>query len=303
MALNSSSYSNRNYSNDSRFFPNIARRLFFYFLISATLLPLPAKGWSDPGIAAITIPSADVTLSFIQPGLIAKVHIKEGDTVKANQVLIQQDDAAEQVQLSLLKKQSEDTTQIETQKASLAQKRVYLEKLQWAAERGSATELEIEEAELSVRIAELSLRGATLEHEQNRRKYREEKIRVDNMSLKSPITGLVEKVEVEVGESINGLADVIRVVRTDPLWIDVHMPLETGRDLKIDQTAQVIFPGSEQIASEGKIIFISTVADAASSTLKARIEVPNKSNRPAGEHVSVAFSAPGEEVASTKWEK
>jgi len=300
MSLNSSSYSNRNYSNDSRYFPNIARRLFFYFLISATLLILPAKGSSDTGIAAITIPSADVTLSFIQPGLIAKVHIKEGDRVKANQVLIQQDDAAEQVQLSLLKKQSEDTTQIETQKASLAQKRVYFEKLQWASERGSATELEIEEAELSVKIAELSLRGATLEHEQNRRKYREEKIRVDNMSLKSPITGLVEKVEVEVGESINGLADVIRVVRTDPLWIDVHMPLDTGRDLKIDQTAQVIFPGSEQITSEGKIIFISTVADAASSTLKARIEVPNKSNRPAGEHVSVAFSPPGEKVASTK---
>ena len=270
----------------------MTKRSLCYFLITAALLIVTADAWPDDGIEAITIPSADVTLSFIQPGRIAKVHVREGDLVKANQVLIRQDDAAEQALLSLIREQSKDTTQIEAQKAGLTQKRVYLEKLKWAAERGSATELEVEEAELGVKIAGFSLKTAELEHELNKRKYKEAKIRVDNMSLKSPIAGRVEKIEVEVGESINGLADAVWVVRIDPLWIDVHVPLEQGRTLKLAQTANIIFPGSERKTSKGKIIFISTVADAASSTLRARIEVSNKSNRPVGEHVNVLFSTP-----------
>ena len=266
--------------------------VFYGFVVGVIVLVLAPQAWSEDGIAAITMPTDDVTLSFIQPGRIAAVHVKEGQVVEAGQVLIQQDDTAEQAQLLLLKAQSDDTTQIKAQDAGLAQKRVYLERLSWAAGRGSATELELEDAKLAVKIAEFSLKEAHFEHEQNQRKYREAKIRVDNMSLKSPIAGRVEAIEVEVGESINGLEKAVRVVKTDPLLIDVYLPLEQGRTLKRDQTATVIFPGIESDVVEGKIIFISTVADAASGTLKARIEVPNESARPAGEHVTVEFSAP-----------
>jgi len=274
---------------------NASRRLFSFLVISYVILILAvqAHAGSDAGIAAITIPSADRTLSFIQPGRIAKVFVKEGDQVKAEQLLIQQDDAAEQAQLLQVKAESEDTTQIEAAQASLDQKRVYLKKLEWAAGRGSATELEVEHAKLEVKIAELSLKVAQFEHEQNKRKYKVAQIRVDNMSLKSPINGRVEKVEVEVGESINGLADVVRLVNTDRLWIDVPVPLAKGRTLRLGQTAKVKFPDAEQRPVEGKIIYVSTVADAASATLRTKIEVPNKLNRPAGEHVRVVFSTLG----------
>lgn len=274
---------------------NTPRRLFSFLVISFVILILavPAPAGSDAGIAAITNPSADVTLSFVQPGRIAKVLVKEGENVKAEQLLIQQDDAAEQAQLLQIKAESEDTTQIEAAQASLDQRRVDLKKLEWAAGRGSATELEVEHARLDVKIAELTLKVAQFEHEQNKRKYKVAQIRVDNMSLKSPIDGRVEKVEVEVGESVNGLADVIRLVNTDQLWIDVPVPLAKGRTLRLRQTAKVKFPDAEHTPVEGKIIYISTVADAASATLRARIEVPNKLNRPAGEHIRVVFSTLG----------
>jgi len=253
---------------------------------------------TDEGIMAVTIPSADVTLSFIQPGRIAMVHVREGDLVKENQVLVRQDSAAEKEQLSMIREESRDTTQIEAKQASLAQKREYLKSLEWAADRGAATEAEIEDAKLEVRIAEFSLKTAEFNREQSKRKYNEAKIRFDNMSLRSPIAGKVNKVEVEVGESINSLTNAVRVVRTDPLWIDVHVPLETYSMLGLDQAAHVVFPDNEQEALAGRIIFISTVADAASSTLKVRIEVPNKSNRPAGQQVSVLFSKPHQEITS-----
>jgi len=267
----------------------LERLLCYLSLNIVLLLVAPASAWSDEGISAITIPSADVTLSFVQPGRLTNINVKEGDLVQPGQVLIQQDDTAEQTQLAMLKEQSEDMTEIEGRKALLEQKRVYLDRLEWAAGRGSATEMEVKDAKLEVQIAEFSLKKAEFEHEQSNRKYDEAKIRIDNMSLKSPIEGRVEKVEVEVGESIDGLAKAVRIVRTNPLWIDVHMPLEKRRSLKLGQTAKVIFPGNGQAAMKAKVIFIAAVADAASSTLRARIEVSNKSNRPAGELVKVLF--------------
>ena len=50
-------------------------------VIATTVVPVCAN--SGAGIAAITNPSADRALSFVQPGRIAEVHFKEGDAVKA----------------------------------------------------------------------------------------------------------------------------------------------------------------------------------------------------------------------------
>jgi RND family efflux transporter MFP subunit len=251
-------------------------------------------------IRAITRPSADITASFVQPGRITAVHVKEGDAVKADQLLIQQDDAADQVQLAQLKAQSEDTTQIRASEASLAQKKVDLQKIEKANASNAATALEVEHAKLDVTIAQLSLELAQFEHAQAGRKYQELKVRILNMQLKSPIEGSVEKIDVEVGESVNSTtAEVIRVVQIDPLWIDAPVPLTQALALKVGATAQVSFgpadsagktaPAAASVVLAGRVIFVAAVADAASDTLRVRVEVPNKAKRPAGEHVLVSF--------------
>jgi len=257
--------------------------------IIVLILTVSAPCFSAMGIEAITNPSADITLSFVQPGRIAKILPKEGYSVKANQPIVQQDDAVAQARLEQTKALSENTTQIQGSQASLDQKKIDYDKIKWAADRGAATYLEVAHAKLEVTIAEMSLKIAIFEHEQNTRKYKEEKISVENMTLKSPVSGLIEKIEVEEGESVNGLEDVVRVVRIDPLWIDVHVPLGNAKNLKVLQGIDVIFPGGKT-TTKGKVIFVSAVADAASSTLRTRIEVPNKNNRSAGEHVRVVFS-------------
>jgi RND family efflux transporter MFP subunit len=245
------------------------------------------------GIRAVTKPSADVTQSFVQPGRVAAVHFKEGDAVKAGQALVQQDDAAEQVLLAQLKAQSEDRTQIRASEASLAQKKVDLQKLEKAAASNAATALEVEHARLDVTIAQLSLELAQFEHEQAGRKYQEQKVRVENMLLKSSIDGYIEKIDVEVGESVNTSTnvEVIRVVQVDPLWIDAPVPLAQAVGLKVGMTARVELAesGKKGLIGEGRIIFVGAVADAASGTLRVKIEVPNKARRPAGEHVVVSF--------------
>lgn len=259
------------------------------FLVIGFLAPPVLLAGSDAGIAAITAPSADVTLSFVQPGRIANVRVREGEAVTVGQALIEQDDAVDRVRLAQLEASSQDTTQIQAAEASLAQKKVDLKKLEAAAAKNAATELEVEYAKLNVTIAGLSLQLAVFEHEQARRKYEEAKLQIDNMSLKSPIGGSVEKIDVETGESVNALTGVVRVVQIDPLWIDVPVPLVQARSLKYGAVSRVEFPDPHKATVEGIVIYMGAVADAASGTLRVRIQVPNKTRRPAGEHVKVIF--------------
>jgi RND family efflux transporter MFP subunit len=220
-----------------------------YKIVYVYLLIMSAVSQAGDDIPAITVPSADITLSFVQAGQLDKIFVKEGDKVETDQLVMEQYCAAEE--------------------ALLAQKRVDLKRFEWARQRGAATDLELEHAKLEVKIAQ---------------------IRVDNMKLKSPIKGAVEKIDIEVGESVKALDGVIRIVRTDPLWIDVPVPLVKAYTIKVGDTVTVMFPGPDKISVSGKVIVVTTAADAASSTLRVRIEVPNQIGRPSGEHVLVNFN-------------
>jgi len=262
-------------------------------LLSLAIVLVPQSSWAGAagGIRAVTRPSADISLSFVQPGRLVLLPFKEGDTVKAEDVLARQDDAAEQILLAQLKAQAEDMTQIHAAEASLAQKKVDLAKLEKAAANNAATSLEVEHAKLDVTIAKLSLQLAEFEHNQAARKYEEQEVRVKNMQLTSPIDGRIEEIDIEVGESVNALTEVIRVVRTDPLWVDAPVPLAEATGLTSGMVAHLQIANAEKNAGsmEGRVIFVGAVADAASGTLRVRIEVPNGSGRPAGEHVLISF--------------
>ncbi|MCF7973665.1 MAG: efflux RND transporter periplasmic adaptor subunit [Phycisphaerae bacterium] len=247
---------------------------------------------SPQGIRAVTRPSADVQLSFVQPGRVASIMHKDGAKIQAGEVLVQLDDTVEQVLLAQIEAASRDTTQIQASQASLDQKKVDLSKMETAAIHRAVTQLEVEHARLDVTIAELALQMAVFEHEQAVRKFEETQKRINMMRLLSPISGIVEQIQIEAGESVNALDDVMRIVQIDPLWIDVSVPLPTARSLGKGQAVQVVFPLPNAETTEGRVTYVSSVADAGSGTLIVRIEVPNKSARPAGEHVRVIYSLP-----------
>ena len=259
----------------------------------------PSLVFAD-GTEAVTKPSQDVTLSFLGPGRIGQVLVKAGDAVSADDPLVKQDDAAEQLKLEQLQAQANDTTNIQAAQADLAQKEVDLDKLEKGKGKGVVTPWELDHARLDVKIAELRLALARFEHKQDQRKFDEARIHVERMKMTSPIAGKVEEIFVEPGESVNALDEVIRVVRINPLWIDVAVRLEDTLPLENGQRARVEFDGSKAAVVDGRIIHIAAVADAASNTLTVRVEVPNETHRPAGEHVKVSFGPVGSSTVSPK---
>jgi RND family efflux transporter MFP subunit len=259
------------------------------FVVAPLAAEVPGEAPRPGAVEGVTKPSEDVTLSFSRPGRVAKILVKEGQLVEAGQVLLQQDDAAEQVQLRQLKLQADSDVRVRAAQAQLDQKKVDCQKMEEAGKKGAAAVMEVEHAKLDVTIADLSLELARFEHDQDRLKYEEAKAQVDRMRIESPIAGRVEKLSIQEGESKDAQQPVIRVVKIDPLWIDVPVPLKRARGLAVGEAAAVAFPDERSADAEGRIVHVPAVADAASGTLLVRVEAKNPSLRKAGEHVMVSF--------------
>ena len=273
----------------------ITRSIFVSCVIcTATTLVLATPEEAD-SIEWITRPSKDPTLSFVRSGRIAEVLVKKGDVVQAGQLLVRQDDAAEQVKLKQLKAKAEDTNRIDAAKADWDQKKLDKKKVDELFERGATMQWEVDQAKLQVTIAEIRWKIAQFDQQQAIFDHQQVEIDIERMKLSSPITGKVEKLLVQQGESVQGLEDVVQMVKIDPLWIDVPAPLTriTEQNIKVGQSADVKFAASSGEVRHGTIIHIAAVADAASGTLTVRVEVPNPdgpTSRPAGEHVRVHFT-------------
>lgn len=265
-------------------------------IIVAAAILLGELGASAQTIEPITMPSQDVILSFVMPGRIDSIPVKQGDRVKTGDLLIKLDDAAEQASAEQLKRQAEDTIKIRYAEAQFDLKKVMLEKMEAAQQKSVATEIEVAQARLEAKSADLSLELARFEKTQAELKYKEVTATLKRMSLLSPFDGLVERINAQPGESADRDVKIMRVVKIDPLYIDAPVSRQQSSRLRLEQAVKVGFH-NDSAQQTGKIIFIASVADVGSDTVTVRVELPNPSLRRAGERVSIDFGPEG--VATT----
>jgi RND family efflux transporter MFP subunit len=260
-----------------------------WIVVTSALLSAASPALADKGIEAITKPSQDVILSFDRAGRIVEMPVKEGDTVKAGQLVARQDDSEEQAALSYAKITAEDMTTIKAEEAVLEQKRVDYANLD-KSHAGSTYEKD--QARLEVTVEEAKVTLQKFQQTQNQYKYEQSKAATDKTKLFSPIDGVVQETKLQVGESVDVQnMKVVRVVKLNPLWIDVAVPFAQAEQLKIQDPAQVTLSNKETRSAH--VILVAAVADSASDTLLVRVEVANPEQRKAGERVDVTFPQAG----------
>lgn len=255
---------------------------------------LGADSSSSGGIEAITKPSQDVTLSFVRPGRVVEILVKEGDHVEKGQLLARQDDSEELAALALYKSKAEDMTQVDAQKIIEQQSKTDAENLK---KTGASSQYEVQHAVLQQKVDAAKIQIAEKQHEQDVDQYQQNQAIVEKTKLYAPFSGTVEELLIHQGESVDTQnMKVMRLVKTDPMWMDVAVPYAEGERLKEGDPAEVKLSNNQTLS--GKVIHVASVADSASDTLRVRVEVPNPEHRKLGERVSVSFSAPKVAAAS-----
>ena len=98
-------------------------------------------------------------------------------------------------------------------------------------------------------------------------------------ALNSPIDGTVVERNATIGATVGPDANVFKIIDTSRVWVDANVfekdlsRVRVGQGVKLSVTA---FPGT---TFSGRVIFINTVVDPDSRTVKVRTEVPNPDGR------------------------
>lgn len=258
----------------------------------------PATITTFAGHKAVTHPNQDAVMGFSVPTSVREILVRGGREVKKDDLLIRGDDA-EQVAIHKMQLiRLESPLSVDRARAAMDQAKIEYERLKDAQAKNASGTQEVERARVGWEIATIDHQIAINAFEQEKVQLQRFQAMVDRYRLVAPFDGVVDAVNVNLGQAISENEKAIRVVDVDPLWIDVPSPTDdpTTLALKVGDRAWVLC----DVAGQGKlaqatVIEAAPTVDPTSRTRRIRVELPNPPGPGRflpGEPVWVRFRAP-----------
>jgi multidrug efflux pump subunit AcrA (membrane-fusion protein) len=244
-------------------------------------------------VSVITQPSETHKLSFPQAGIVREKLAKDGDHVKAGDVLLRQDTDLDVKELERLKVEADSTSRIEAAEADKKVKQIEYDRKSKAPDSYAASE--IEEAEAKLIEAEKSIKVAQEDHQQAVIKHDQQAVKIKKMELGSPVDGVVQNIVVDTGEMADPQSrdGAVVVVKNDPLWVEVRgLTTLQVSTLRIHDKLQVRYKNDGPAAKwlEAEVIYKAPVADAGADRQLVRLSLPNADGRDSGQRMELKYT-------------
>lgn len=193
-----------------------------------------------------------VELSFEVTGRLEAVLVAPGSRVAAGDVIAQLD--AETARLA-----------VERARLVLADAQRTSDRLEQLSASGATTELQRQEAELTLRTAELALQSAERD--------------LANHRLLAPISGYVGLVEAQVGDLVSSSTSITRIEDRSSLIVEFRVPERLAAMVAVGNAVQATAVSSPGDVIEGRIVAVDNRIDEASRTLRVQATIGNADDR------------------------
>jgi efflux transporter, RND family, MFP subunit len=192
----------------------------------------------------------DLNVSSEVGGQIVKIFVKEGDYVRAGQILANT-------------KADKTNVQLENAKAVLETAKTDLKRFESAFQTGGVTAQQLEQARLQLKNAQANYNSASIVS--------------GDTSVRSKINGIVSSKNIEEGTLVGAGQSLFNIVNIDNLKLKLTVDENQISQLKLGEIVK-IKPSAFSETIEGKVIFIAPKSDGA---LKFPVEilVPNKDKK------------------------
>lgn len=241
----------------------------------ALAVAVPAHAESTA--AGVTEPFQDVVLSATVAGTVEKRLVKEGDTIKTGQTLVEMKKRQEELEVDRRKLIMLSKAELEAAKVRVSTLKTDLDstrKLFESTKSVSKDDLAKKDLEYQLAVAEVDKLQMTEEREVIEYNMAVE-LRNDRV-ITSPLTGYVVELFRQVGEDCKAQEPLVRVVDTKQFYFVANVESKSGYGLKVGQQVQVeVEAGTSTLKVPGKISFVSPVVDAASGLIKVKVLCDN----------------------------
>jgi len=234
-------------------------------------------------------PKQIVELGSPTPGILESVNADRGDIIRKGQVLASLQSGVEKATMDLARARAELEATIRSRRAELEFAIRNQERRRELFEKKALPFQDWDEVETKRILAELALNEAMENKRMAELEFRRTQEVYSRMTIKSPITGVVVERHLFPGEYVED-KPIMKLAQTDPLHVEVVMPVEKWGLVKEGMEAEVRPESPLGGIFKGKVTVVDRVFDAASGTFGVRLELPNPHNRlPPGLKCKVIF--------------
>lgn len=209
-------------------------------------------------------PNQDVRVSALVPGRIAELTVAEGDAVKAGQILAKLDDRTYRDQLQ----QAEAALQ--QAKANLDNVKLSHARNEDLFQRGIVARKDLEDSRTQESVAAAALQQAQAALELAR-------LQVARSEIVSPLSGVVAKRFVSVGEQVDGTAaqPIVEVANLRQIEFLGNAPAMYLAKMRPGESVDVTTEAAPGKKFPGRVVAVSPSVDPATGVGFVRIRVPN----------------------------
>ncbi len=221
-----------------------------------------------------TRPSRQTAVASRVAGLVDKVTVAEGQTVRAGEPLVQLDSTAERLEVEMSRMAVEESKDLQAAELVAKQAASELQRAEALLTKNAITENELEQRQLALKVAQLRVEAARSNSRMAAMRLQRDEALLQQRTITAPNDGIVVKVLKQRGEAVERLETVVELVQLDPLEIVLNMPAATRPLYKVGQAAQVLLEGSD-LPQKGTVTLVDATIDFASGTYRLKIQVPN----------------------------
>jgi RND family efflux transporter MFP subunit len=252
--------------------------------------PKPGVGPAEPSrtetseesssrIEAFAEPYRNISVSVSEMGSLEKIHVKEGDVVKAGDIIAVMNDDVLRASLDIARRSMAAEGALKSALADIGMKKSELIKLQELRERNHASQQEVDRINTELEVAEARLQSVREDLEVKTLEAKRIESQLELRVIRAPIDGVITDLSHDAGEYVSPTdPNIARLVQLDSLMVVFSVPLAQRNAVKANDTV-MLHIGSADVPAEGVVEFVSPTPDSSNSSVRVKVRLPNADGR------------------------
>lgn len=224
------------------------------------------------------MPARQATIGALIRGRIQFIPAEEGARIDEDAPLFVLDDAIQRARFEMAQADADSKLEVELAKVRMVQAQKELERIQVLATDGRASTKELLDAQALAEATRIEWDVAAHRQVQQERDAALQKQLLAQHTIRAPFAGYVSKVHKKAGDMVEDLESVVVVTQLHPLEVLLDCPVELAARFRENETINVAPTDEQWPPRTGRIVWVNRVADAASQTVRVKIEVDNQDN-------------------------
>lgn len=232
-------------------------------------------------LVGLAFPVSDVQVSASVAGLVHRISVRPGQLVKPGELLLELDNASQQVELRRRAVMLDDNSELQTARVRLAALTDLLGMTELVASKSqSVSKEELVKARLEKATAEGRLQQLVAQKARERVEHEQAQLELQQRTVRAPMAGVVVDVPMDVGEWAKPGDVMVRLADISQVELRLNLPQTAAASFRVGNRVVARFEaGAAQVQATGLVNFVSPLADSASGLVDVRIRFANPTGR------------------------